>query len=135
MALVAVTAAIVLPGNLDFLRPGEPILTPRLFAEAITLYAMGSMLRGRPVRALLLLCLSITIHPLMTLPGLAVLFLYEAIKRPALWVVGAFATIVVLVLAIFGIQPFSRLLVNFDPAWLDDCPCPRLFLFRNSMGD
>lgn len=118
MALLAVTAAILLPGNLGSIYYAEPFLTPRIFAETLTAYAMGSMLRGRPMRALVLLCLSITIHPLMTLPGLAVLFFYEATRRPFLWLAGALAVIAALALAIGGMQPFSRLFVSFDPAWL-----------------
>ena len=134
MALIAVVAAIVLPGNLDLLRSGEPILTPRLFAESFTLYAMGAMLRGHPLRSLVILCLSVIIHPLMTLPGLAVLFFYEAIKRPALWLAGAGATIAVLVFAISGVQPFSRLLLNFDPAWLAIVRLRDYFCFITQWG-
>ena len=76
---IAIVAAILLPGGV-FLQYGEPFLTPRLFAEAITFFALGQMLRGQPIFALILLCASMTIHPLMTLPGLAVLFFYEATK-------------------------------------------------------
>jgi hypothetical protein len=113
---VAISAVIMLPGGPSLLY-GEPFLTPRVFAEAITFWSLGLMLCGRPIRALLLLCVSITIHPLITLPGLAVLFLHEAIRRPVLWVAAAVAVIATLGLAVYGIQPFSQLLVSFDPAW------------------
>ena len=59
------------------------------------------------------------IHPLMTLPGLAVLFLYEAKGRPVLWVAAAVAVIAALGLAFSGVQPFAQLLVSFDPAWFE----------------
>jgi hypothetical protein len=114
MAFVAVTGAIVLPVNLF----GEAILTPRLFAEAFTLYAMGSMLRGRPVSSFVVLCLSTTIHPLMTLPGLVVFFIYEANKRPVLWLAASLAIIAGLTLATCGVQPFARLFVCVDAKWL-----------------
>ncbi len=116
MMLIAVAAAVVLPGGVGF-SYGEPFLTPRLLAEALTLWALGMMLRGQSLRALLLLCVSITIHPLMTLPGLAVLFLYEARKRPVWWVAVILGVILTFGLAFAGIQPFARLLVSFDPTW------------------
>jgi hypothetical protein len=118
MAFAGLLAAIMLPGNLNLLYVGESTLTPRLFAEAFTLYALGLMLRGRPIRSFLILSVSITVHPLMTLPGLAILFIYEAIKRPALWLAATFAVVAAVVLALCNIQPFSRLFVCFDPAWL-----------------
>jgi hypothetical protein len=76
------------------------------------------MLRGSSIRAILLLCVSIAIHPLMTLPGVVILFFFEAGRRPALWLVVAIAAMAIPALAFSGIQPFARLLVSFDPAWL-----------------
>jgi hypothetical protein len=116
IAPIAIAAVIMLPGGPGY-QYGEAFLTPRLFAEAITFWSLGSMLCGRPIRALLLLCVSITIHPIMTLPGLAVLYFHEAIRRPVLWVAGAVAVIGALGLVFSGVQPFARLLMSFDPAW------------------
>jgi hypothetical protein len=116
MALIAVIMVVVLPSG-PFLNYGEQFLTPRLFAEALTLLALGSMLRGRPFPALLLLGLSATIHPLMTLPGFAVLFVYQAAGRRIWWALGALPIIAALGLATWGIQPFARLFQTFDPAW------------------
>ena len=116
LALIAVALAIALPGGV-FFTYGEQFLTPRLFAEALTFWALGSMLRGRPVLAILLLGLSATVHPLMTLPGLVVLFLHEAAGRRVWWALGALAVIASLGLASAGVQPFARLLESFDPAW------------------
>ena len=130
---VAISAAILLPGGI-FLHYGEAFLTPRLFAEAITFWALGLMLRGRPIRALLLLCVSITIHPLNTLPGLAVLFLHEALRRPALWVAGGLAVIGTLALAFFGVQPFARFLASFDPEWFAIVRVRDGFCFITQLG-
>lgn len=116
VVLLAVTMAVVLPAGVMF-NYGEQFLTPRLLAEAMTLWALGSMLRGRPLRALLLLGVSATIHPLMTLPGFAVLFLHEVGSRRVWWGLAALAVVASLGLASWGVQPFVRLSESFDPAW------------------
>jgi hypothetical protein len=115
--LVAVLLAVALPGGV-LLNYGEQFLTPRLFAESLTLWALGSMQRGKQLRALVILGLSVFIHPIMTLPGLATLFLYNAARRRIWWLAAAFAIVVSLGLAYWNVQPFARLLVSFDPAWL-----------------
>ena len=117
-ALVAVMMAVALPGGIMF-SYGEQFLTPRLFAEAITLWALGAMLRRRSILAVLLLGFSATIHPIMTAPGFAVLFIHEAAGRRVWWALGALAVTALLGLAFWGVQPFARLLETFDPAWFD----------------
>ncbi len=119
LALVAVVTAIVLPGGVVMLNYGEQFLTPRLVVEAITLWALGSMLRGKVIRALLLLSLAATVHPLVALPGFAVLFLYQAAERRVWWIMGGFAAMASLGLAVLGVQPFARLLTKFDTAWFE----------------
>jgi hypothetical protein len=116
IAFGAAVMAVALPGGVIF-NYAEPFLTPRLFSQALTLWALGSMLRGRQVTALMLLGLSATVHPLMTLPGLAFLFLHEAAGRRIWWLIGAGVLIASLVLAWWGVQPFARLSETFDPAW------------------
>ena len=115
-ATIGVAAVILLPGAPNF-QYGEPFLTPRLFSEAITFWALGSMLQGKPIRAALLLIISLALHPLMTLPGAAVLFIYESQRRPRLWWIILAATGAFLLLAFSGLQPFSRLRESFDPEW------------------
>lgn len=114
----AVAAVILLPSGSMF-HYGEPFLTPRPFAEALTFWALGSQFRGRPVRALGMLGISMFIHPLMTLPGLAVWFLYEAMQRRILWLVAAIAVAIPLGLALAGVQPFSWLFIRIDPSWFE----------------
>jgi len=116
VAVIGMAAVILLPGTPMF-QYGEPFLTPRLFAEAITFWALGAMLEKRPGRAMVLLGVSLTLHPLMTLPGIGVLFIYEASQRPKLWWAAIAVAGAVLLLALSGVQPFSRLLARFDPAW------------------
>ena len=128
---LAVAAAILLPSGLLLLPYGEPYVTPRTFAEALTFWALGSQLKGRPIRALALLGASMLIHPLMTLPGLCVWFLYQAAQRRILWLLAAGAIVVVLGLALAGLQPFSLLFQRFDPAWLEILRTREDFYFIN----
>lgn len=116
LAGLAVIAVILLPSGATF-HYGEPFVTPRSFAEALTFWALGNQFKGRPVRALSLLGVSMLIHPLITLPGLAAWFLYQATQRRIWWLFLAVAIAVVFGLALAGVQPFSWLLVRFDPAW------------------
>ena len=114
--LVAVATAIALPSGVMF-EYGESFLTPRLFAEAVTLWALGSMVRGKSIRALLLLVFAVTLHPIMTLAGFAMLFLYEAGNRRLWWILALGAGVGALALACWGVQPFARLRDAFDPEW------------------
>lgn len=119
LTVIAMAGAIAIePGRFELARSGDAPLTPRLFAEALTMWALGSMLRGYPLRALVLLGFSLFIHPLATLGGIAVLFFYQATRRPALWGLAAIAVPVILMLAYGGIQPFPRVLARFDAEWL-----------------
>ena len=58
-------------------------------------------------------------HPLVALPGFAVLFLYQAAERRVWWIMGGFAAMASLGLAVLGVQPFARLLTKFDTAWFE----------------
>ena len=114
---LAIVAAIALPGGVSSVQYGEPLLTPRLLAEAITLWAIGQMVRGKALPSLLLLLVAAGFYPSMALPGLSVLFLYAAWRQPRWWAIAAIAGAGLAALALTGIAPFSRLLETFDPAW------------------
>ncbi|MDE1895484.1 MAG: hypothetical protein KGH91_00255 [Rhodospirillales bacterium] len=114
----AFASLIILPGSFVFLSYGEPFLTPRLVTEALIFGALGCMLRGWVLNACAIFLVSVFVHPLMTLPGLSVFFLYETLKRPWLLSVALIGICLGIGLAILNIQPFSRLLVSFDPIWL-----------------
>ncbi len=115
---VLVTAmTIVMPGGIGFFRNAEPFLTPRPLAEALTLWALGTMLRGHLFRAAAVLAASLTIHPLMTLPGLGVLFFYLSARYRLLWGVAGVGLAAVVGLALLGVEPVSRLAAVFDPEW------------------
>ena len=116
VSIVATIMVIVLPGG-PIVRYGEPYVTPRIFAEAMTMLALGSMLRGRSIRAVLILCVSLAVHPLMTLPGMAVFFLHEVLKNRIWWLVMSIAVSVALLLAFCGIEPFVKFTMTFDQKW------------------
>lgn len=119
-ALLAVAGLVALPrfyGAQLALSFGEPFLTPRLFAEALTMAALGLMLQRRTAFAVLAAVLACAFHPVMALPGAAVIFIYMAWSRRAWWVAAACAGAAACGLAALGIEPFSRVGIRFDPAW------------------
>lgn len=114
-ALLAVAAVIVLPSNYGFFNYGEAFATPRLFAEALTMIALGLLVRRRTVRALTVLAVAAAIHPLMTLPGIAIAFLYLAFGQPLWWAAIAGGAVATAGLAMAGVEPFANLRVTMDP--------------------
>jgi hypothetical protein len=120
-SLLSVAAAIALPSAyaIWYTGYGEPFVTPRSFAEALTLIALGLLLRCHAGWALAVLAISATIHPLMTLPGLAFVFIYLALGRPLWWLAIFGGALTLIVLAAAGVQPFVNLRVTFDPVWLE----------------
>jgi hypothetical protein len=95
---------------------GEPYVTPRLFAEAFVMLALALLPSSRPW-AFVLLGLSAAIHPLMTLPGVAVAFVYLALGRPLWWAVMAAGAGLAAALGLAGVEPISNLFRTIDPAW------------------
>ena len=117
--LIGFAAAVVLPGGVSFVHYGEPLLTPRLLAEGLSLWGLGAMLRGYRLRALLWLVVAFCFHPLMTLPALALLFLDLARGNRFWWLVPMVGAIALTGLLAMGIPPFTRLLERYDPAWFE----------------
>jgi hypothetical protein len=111
-ALLAVSAAIALPGTYAMFDYGEAFVTPRLFAEAFTLISLALIVRHRTRGALLTITVAAALHPLTALSGIAFLFLYLAIAKPVWWWIGGLGVAVVLVLGQLGVRPFSNLTVT-----------------------
>ena len=119
-ALLAVAGLVALSSSYGALLTfsfGESFLTPRLFAEALTMAALGLMLQGRSGFAVLATMLACAFHPVMALPGAAVVFIYLAWGRRACWAAAACAGAAACGLAALGVEPFSRVGIRFDPAW------------------
>lgn len=118
-ALAAAVGAIILVSDfgLGVFRYSEVFVTPRIFAEAMVMAALACVLRGRSVLSVLLALAAIPIHPLIALPG-ALIVLLMAIPITLRTVAAACAGLVVFaVLAVLGVDPFSRILVRLDPEW------------------
>lgn len=121
-ALAAVAVLVALPsayGAHSAFSYGEPFVTPRLFAEALTFFALGRALRGSTLGAAAALAVAGAFHPVMALPGVAVFFLYNALGNRAWWAVAACAGIAAGGLVALGIEPFARVGVRLDPEWFE----------------
>jgi hypothetical protein len=95
---------------------GESYVTARLFAEACVMLALALLPSSR-LWSFVLLGLSAAIHPLMTLPGVAVAFFYLALGRPIWWAVMAAGAGLAAALGLAGVEPFANLFRTIDPAW------------------
>jgi hypothetical protein len=114
---------------------GENYVTARLFAEAFVMLGLAS-LSSRPLWAVILLGVSLAIHPLMALPGIAVAFVYLALGRPIWWAVMAAGLGAAATLGLAGVQPFSNLFRTIDPEWfaIINLRAPHCLLFNWSAG-
>lgn len=119
LALMSVAAVIALPNTYVLLDYGEGFVTPRIFAEALTMAALGLLVRRRTGWAMAAFVASIAIHPLMTLSGLAFSSIYLMSKRPRWWIAIAAGVALLAVLSIMNIQPFANLHAAYDPQWFD----------------
>jgi hypothetical protein len=115
----AAAGALALPSFYATFSYGEPFVTPRLYAEALTLWALAQIVRGRVVAPLAIFVLSALLHPLSTLPGLAFALLTFALANPRWWsaIVGGAGAL--LALAFAGIEPFAALRAVYDPDWFE----------------
>jgi hypothetical protein len=118
LVIWAVALTLALPSDLSFIAVGEPIVTPRLFAEALSLYAIGFVLRGQSILSLSVVGIAFLLHPLMALPAAALIVFYLGCKRPALFAWALLPAVVVLLLIFYNVGPFSLGRQTFDEAWL-----------------
>lgn len=114
--LLAVAVLSPMYGGLRVFSYTEPFLTARTLAEPLLILSLIANLRGRLGLALGLLAVALTLHPLMTLPAVAVAWLMAVMRdRRWLWVLGLVP--VVLALGYRGMSPMDRLLQFYDPLW------------------
>jgi hypothetical protein len=113
---------------------GESFATPRLYAEAFTILALGAGLRGCHVFAWLLVILAGLFHPLMAIPGAALLaWMTAAGFRRTRIVWSALGLSVVIAYAIVAYPDLQeRIFSAYDPAWFEAIALrnPYVFLDR-----
>lgn len=118
-ALICLAALPNFYGGLGVFGFAEGFLTPRLFAEAATLWAFWLLIAGRPVAAVAAIVAGAVMHPLYGVIGLGAIWVW-ALLYDWRWVGLAPLGVAVAVAAAFqGIAPFDGLLTVYDPAWLD----------------
>lgn len=95
----------------------EGFLTPRAFAEALCLLAIGLLTRGKPALACATLALAASLHPLQAIAAVLVAWPW-AVLHDRRWLHAAWLAIPLVLLAWADIAPFGGLFQAADPAWL-----------------
>ncbi len=121
MLWVGLAWLLLLPSDYDPIMAislAEPYLTPRIFAEALGIFAIACLLRGKWRWLALLLPLSLVIHPLMTLGTLLFALLYLASDDPRRIVpLLAAGMLAAGACAALDLLPFQRLAQAMDTEW------------------
>lgn len=114
-AVLAVIALVPIynPGALHY---GESSVSPRLYVEATSFFAIAAICLGRNLAAGVLLVCAFALHPIMTLPTLALVAVLR-FRLTVLLAVAAAGLGAVLALAFAGIDPFVRILQRMDAEW------------------
>lgn len=109
---------------------GESIVTSRLYAEALCLFSLGLVARGRERLGLSVVFAALFLHPLMAFSGLVAAVLLCRRYGTPLILAGLAGTAVAVVLGLLGIDPFISLVSRFDPVWLNivEVRVPYIFL-------
>jgi hypothetical protein len=125
-AYVALGVGLVLPRLYEpshVFAYAEPFATPRLVAECLTLFALTTSMRGRPLLALGLALLATATHPLIGWPALAICLLIHVAFRTGRfqWRIALAVVLGCTALgaggAAIGTPVLERLLQRYDDAW------------------
>ncbi|WP_158810899.1 hypothetical protein [Beijerinckia sp. L45] len=130
---VLVVCAAVLPVTYGFyplLQAREIVAVPRPLSEACVLLALAALCRGRTALSLACLAAAALMHPIMALPGIAVVFLVLGLRDRRWLAAIAIGLIATIAAALAGVPFFARLGVVIDPPWrgLLDGRNPYLFV-------
>ena len=128
-ALIAVAILSPVYGGFDVFRYGEAFASPRPLAEAAVMVGLAFLASGRIWWAILPVLAAAAMHPVMALPGVMIVFVVHALKRPWLWALPVLGGLGLLAAAIKGLPLADRLLVTADPAWLDVMTARSPYLF------
>lgn len=108
---------------------GEPVATPRVFAEAAVLAALAATMHGRAALAVVFLTLATALHPVMALAGVGTIFLILGIDDRRWLVAGAAGVLLCIAGALLGAPLLDRLTTPIDPQWLAMLRGPDDYLF------
>lgn len=113
----AVAAVALVPiykyGALQY---GEAVATPRVYVEAFSLMALAFALRGRGVAAWVALGIALPLHPVMTLPTVALVLVLMVPLRVVV-LLGIAGAVALLGLGWWGVDPFARAFARMDAEW------------------
>lgn len=102
----------------DLFSLAEPFLTPRPFAEALSMLALASILRGRLLVAALAVLAACALHPLIGLACAAALLCYAGCAHPKHGALLLAAGIGVVVTGVWlSVPPFNNIMRQMDAAW------------------
>lgn len=117
---------------------GESFLTPRLYAEGLTMMSLALLVGGRLGLAAGLLMAALLLHPINTLMGGLVAFCWLSHCYPrAMFSVALIGLGLIGVLALASIPPVNGLLLTMSDAWyaISDGRGPYLFLHNWDSGN
>ncbi|MGY1458146.1 hypothetical protein ACW5F0_05785 [Luteimonas sp. A534] len=97
----------------------EQFVTPRPFAEAFCLVAIGLLARQHLLAALVCATVAAAFHPLQTVAAALVVWPW-LVMQDRRWLHALWAVLPVTVLAMAGIAPFDGLLHRLDPEWVSN---------------
>jgi hypothetical protein len=116
-------------GGFDILGYLGSYLSPRPLAEALVLAGLAALIDRRRILGLVVLGIAGVVHPVMTLPGVAVGFILLAAEDRRWWVAAGAAIVAVAVAAGLHLPMADRLLIRIDPAWMEMLQTRNTYLF------
>lgn len=130
--LIAIAIAVCFPsyyGGYRIFSFSEGFLTPRLYAEAFILFALGFSLKKSYGAVVACLMISLIIHPLIAIPGICIIICFLCNKKHLIYFAICF-TLLASVLSFFKIEPFNKLFLQMDTVWLEAAKirCKDLFI-------
>jgi hypothetical protein len=117
-SVVVLSAALISAsyGDVNCFYYSEVVAVPRPFAEALVLIALATIAAGRTVYAVPLLVLASLLHPIMALPGWAVLAVVLCVEDWRWRLAAGLGLLVIGAAALFGLPMFDRLTAVMDPS-------------------
>jgi len=119
LAWLAVTVVVSLPLQYSALALaiGEPIVSPRLPAEALALAAVACAVRDRIAESAACALAAAAIHPLTAPAAIGVLFIRIGLERPLAWWLVPAGAAVALGVGVGGVAPFDGIFEAVDTEW------------------